>query len=105
MWNGGDDRPPTTENPGATKPDLCDLRRCVLSGGSLTDPAKRAGIDLNELLAVPRQDLPMAHQSADVDLHAIIAPAGRDVSGMYQSSDRGVFAGVALTRLVSRTTS
>jgi len=51
VWNGGDDRPPTTENPGATKPDLCDLRRCVLSGGSLTDAAKRAGIDLNELLA------------------------------------------------------
>jgi hypothetical protein len=51
VWNGGDDRPPTTENPGTTKPDLCDLLRCVLSGGSLAEAAKRAGIDLDELTA------------------------------------------------------
>lgn len=50
VWNGGDDRPPTTENPG-TKPDLCDLLRCVLSGGSLAEAVKRAGIDLDELTA------------------------------------------------------
>lgn len=51
VWNGGDDRPPATESPGTSKLDLCELLRCVLSGGSLTEAAKRAGIDLDELMA------------------------------------------------------
>ena len=51
VWSKGDDRPPTSHDPGLAKPNLCDLLNCLLSGRSLEEAAKRAGIDLDEVRA------------------------------------------------------
>lgn len=51
VWSKGDDRPPTSHDPGTTKPGLCDLLKCLLSRRSLEKAAKRAGIDLDEVRA------------------------------------------------------
>jgi hypothetical protein len=49
VWIAGDDPRPRTQDPGTTGPGLCDLLRCLLSGRSLTEAAKRAGIDIDEV--------------------------------------------------------
>ena len=51
VWSKGDDRPPTSQDPGPGKPDLCDLLKCLLSGRSLEKAAKRAGLDLDDIRA------------------------------------------------------
>jgi len=51
VWNGGDDRPPTSHDPGTGRPGLCELLKCLLSGRSVAEAAKRAGIDLDEIRA------------------------------------------------------
>ena len=51
VWAAGDDRPPTSPEPGTTRPGLCELLKCLLSGRSLEKAAKRAGIDLGEIRA------------------------------------------------------
>ncbi len=48
VWNGGDDRPPTAHDPGKGT-DLCGLLKCLVSGRTLEEAAKRAGIDLESV--------------------------------------------------------
>lgn len=49
VWSAGDDRPPTSQDPGTDRPGLCELLKCLFSGRSLAEAAKRAGIDLDEI--------------------------------------------------------
>lgn len=49
VWSAGDSRPPTSRDPGTGRSDLCELLRCLLSGRSLAEAAKQAGIDVDEI--------------------------------------------------------
>lgn len=49
VWSAGDERPPSSQDPGADRARLCELLKCLLSGRSLAKAAKRAGIDLDEI--------------------------------------------------------
>lgn len=49
VWSTGDDRPPTSTDPGGGRSGLCELLKCLVSGRSLAEAAKRAGIDLDEV--------------------------------------------------------
>ena len=51
VWSKGDDRAPSSQDPATGRPSLCDLLKCLLSGRSLEEAAKRAGIDLDEVRA------------------------------------------------------
>ena len=48
VWHAGDDRPPSSTDPGRGT-DLCDLLNCILEHGTFDAMAKRAGIDLDPL--------------------------------------------------------
>ena len=49
VWSAGDERPPTSHDPGTDRPGLCELLKCLFSGRSLAEATKRAGIDVDEI--------------------------------------------------------